>query len=316
MPGSRDVAAVRRFNRFYTRVVGALDEGHLHSDFSLAEVRLLFELAHRDRPTATQLVRDLGLDAGYVSRLLRSLGRRRLVSRAKSADDARETHLTLTKTGRTAVVDLEARASADVANLLAPLPRDAQKRVVAAMDEIQSLLYPASSASSFAPTFFIRQHGPGDMGWVVQAHGQLYFREYGWDERFESLVARVVAGFIDSFDAKHERCWIAERDGTNVGCIFVMKHPQREGVAQLRLFLIDPSARGQGLGHRLVAECVSFARSAGYHTITLWTQDVLAAARHIYKRAGFELTTEEKHNSFGVDLNAEVWELANLSPRA
>ncbi len=310
MPISSAVAAVRRFNRFYTRIVGALDEGHLESDYSLAEVRLLFELAHRDRPTASELVRDLVLDAGYVSRLLRALTKRRLVSRARSASDGRETHLSLTNTGRKAVAELEARASDDVARLLMPLDKAARSRVVQAMTEIQSLLDPAAAAAAPAsPAIFNRQHRPGDMGWVVQAHGELYWREYGWDERFEALVARVVAGFVDTFDAKRERCWIAERDGVNVGCIFLVKHPEREGVAQLRLFLIDPSARGQGLGHQLVKECVAFARGAGYHTITLWTQDVLHAARHIYKRAGFTLEKEEVHNSFGHDLNAQVWEL-------
>lgn len=305
MPASSHVTAVRQFNRFYTRAIGALDEGHLDRDYALAEVRLLFELAHRDRPTASELVRDLGLDAGYVSRLLRALTRRRLVSRTRSASDGRKTHLSLTRTGRRAVAELEARASADVAALLSPLAKDAQQRVVAAMGEIQSLLDPATAA---APSIFIRLHQPGDVGWVVQAHGELYFREHGWDERFEALVARVVAAFIDAFDPKRERCWIAERDGTRVGCIFLVKHPEREGVAQLRLFLIDPSARGQGLGHRLVSECVSFARRAGYHTITLWTQDVLLAARHIYGKAGFKLVKEERHNSFGYDLNAQVWE--------
>jgi DNA-binding MarR family transcriptional regulator/GNAT superfamily N-acetyltransferase len=304
------VAAVRRFNRFYTRIIGVLDEGHLESDFALAEVRLLFEIAHRASPTATELVRDLALDAGYVSRLLRGLARRRLVKSTRSADDGRERHLSLTATGRTTVADLEARASADVINLLGPLDDTAQTELVEAMERVRTLLDVEAASPAADRSVVLRGHVPGDMGWVVQRHGELYYREYGWDERFEALVAGIVAGFIEHLDPQRERCWIAESDGVKVGCIFLVRHPERAGVAQLRLFLVEPSARGLGIGHRLVDQCIRFSRAAGYHTMMLWTNDVLVAARHIYIKAGFELVLEEKHHSYGHDLTAQTWELS------
>lgn len=303
------VAAVRRFNRFYTRIIGVLDEGHLESDFALAEVRLLFEIAHRASPTATELVRDLALDAGYVSRLLRGLARRRLVKSTRSATDGRERHLSLTATGRATVDDLESRASADVANLLGPLDDAAQTTLVEAMERVRMLLDVEAAPATPKSSLLLRRHVPGDMGWVVQRHGELYFRDYGWDERFEALVAGIVAGFIAHLDPQRERCWIAESDGVKAGCIFLVRHSEREGVAQLRLFLVEPSARGLGIGHRLVDECIGFARAAGYHTMMLWTNDVLAAARHIYIKAGFELVLEEAHHSYGHDLTAQTWEL-------
>lgn len=302
------IERVRRFNRFYTRIIGALDEGHLASDYSLAEVRLLFELAHRSAPTATELVRDLGLDAGYVSRLLRGMTRRRLVRRRPSASDGRQTNLELTPGGRKAVADLEARASADVARLLAPLDHGERQSLVESMERIQTLLSPPAPAAP-APPYLLRTHQPGDMGWVVQAHGALYWREYGWDERFEALVARIVADFIDQFEPRRERCWIAEHDGANVGSVFVVRHREREGVAKLRLLLVDPAARGLGIGRRLVDECIRFSRAAGYHTLTLWTNDVLVAARKIYQAAEFSLVGEEPHTSFGHDLVSQTWEL-------
>ncbi len=308
------IAAVRRFNRFYTRVVGALDEGHLQSRFALAEVRLLFEIAHRDGPTATELIADLALDAGYVSRLLRELARRRLVKSTRSAADGRERHLSLTAKGSATVIDLESRAGADVARLIQPLDDIAQARLVGAMDAIRSLLAPASPASAVvrapSPGFVLRGLQPGDLGWVVQAHGELYTREYGWDDQFEALVAKIVAGFIETFDASRERCWIAERDSVRVGSVFLMRHPERDGVAKLRLLLVDPAARGLGIGQRLVRECTDFARASGYHTITLWTNDVLASARRIYQAEGYRLVNEEPHHSFGHDLKGQTWELA------
>ena len=303
------IAAVRRFNRFYTRVIGVLDEGHLQSNFALAEVRILFEIAHRASPTATELKRDLGLDGGYLSRLLRGLARRRLVKGTRSKVDGRERHLALTETGRAAVGELEARADADIARLLGPLDASATSRVIGAMSDIHALLDRASSPLE-RPSYLLRQHRPGDMGWVVQSHGLLYAREYAWDERFEALVARVVADFIDGFDPERERCWIAERHGVNVGSAFLVRHPEREGVAKLRLLLVEPSARGLGIGHRLVNECTHFAREAGYHAITLWTQSNLLAARRIYAAAGYQLVRSEPHNSFGHELIAETWELA------
>lgn len=301
------IAAVRRFNRFYTRIIGALDEGHLQSRFALAEVRLLFEIAHRDGPTATELIADLGLDAGYVSRLLRELTRRRLVKSTRSAADGRQRHLALTAKGQATVLDLESRARDDVATLLAPLDDASQARLVGAMEAIRSLLAPEAES---ADGYTLRAHRPGDMGWVVQRHGELYWREYGWDARFEALVATIVAGFIDNFDPARERCWIAERDGVRIGSVFLVRHPEREGVAKLRLLLVDPAARGLGLGRRLVRECTTFARAAGYHTITLWTNDVLVAARRIYQTEGYRLVAEATHNSYGHELNGQTWELS------
>ena len=304
------VAAVRRFNRFYTRIIGALDEGHLDSEFALAEVRLLFEIAHREQPTATEIVRDLALDPGYVSRLLRGLTRRRLVKSARSSNDGRERHLSLTAAGRATVNELEGRASADVAALVGSLDDVAEARLIEAMECVRALLDPSSTSSATPPSYRIRRHRAGDMGWVVQCHGELYYREHEWDRRFEALVARIVAGFIEEFDGRRERCWIAEREGVNVGSVFLMRHRERVDVAQLRLLLVDPSARGLGIGQRLVRECIRFARKAGYHTIMLWTNDVLTAARHIYIGAGFTLVLEEQHNSFGKALTAQTWEMA------
>ncbi|HTK46558.1 MAG TPA: helix-turn-helix domain-containing GNAT family N-acetyltransferase [Gemmatimonadaceae bacterium] len=308
LPGR--IAAIRRFNRFYTRLVGALDEGHLHSPFTLAEVRLLFELSRRESPTASELAADLGLDPGYLSRLLRTLQRRRLVSRSRSAHDARASHLTLTATGRAAFRGLDRRANAEVARLLASLDDRAQRRLVDAMATVARLLGAGDEpGAGAAPAYVLRPPRAGDFGWIVQSHGEIYAREYGWNDRFEALVARVVADFVDGFDPARERCWIAERDGENVGSVMVTKDPRRRGVAKLRLLLVHPSARGLGLGHRLVDECTRFARDAGYHTISLWTNRVLTAARRIYAEAGYEMVRTEKHDHFGVPLVAETWEM-------
>ncbi|HET9799719.1 MAG TPA: helix-turn-helix domain-containing GNAT family N-acetyltransferase [Gemmatimonadaceae bacterium] len=304
------VAAVRRFNRFYTRLVGALDEGHLRSPFSLAEVRLLFELSQRDDPTASELAAELELDPGYLSRLLRRLQRRRLVSRSRSAHDARASHLALTPTGRAAFRGLDRRANAEVARLLASLDDRAQRRLLDSMATIARLLGARDAAEARpVPAYVLRPPRAGDFGWIVQSHGEIYAREYGWNERFEALVARVVADFVDGFDPAREGCWIAERDGENVGSVMVAKDAQRPGVAKLRLLLVHPSARGLGLGHRLVDECTRFARDAGYHTISLWTNRVLTAARRIYAEAGYEIVRTEKHDHFGVPLVAETWEM-------
>jgi DNA-binding MarR family transcriptional regulator/GNAT superfamily N-acetyltransferase len=304
------VAAVRQFNRLYARTIGALDEGHLRSPYSLAEVRLLFELAQRESATATMLVAELGLDAGYMSRLIRRLERRRLVKRTASARDARESHVALTAAGRNAFRALDRDASEEVGRLLAPLDDMAQQRLVESMQSITSLLgTSAAPALAAEPTFILRPPRAGDLGWVVQRHGELYAREYGWDQRFEALVARVVADWVNDFDASRERCWIAERGGVNVGSVFVAKDAERPGVAKLRLLVVEPSARGLGIGRRLVDECTRFARDAGYHTISLWTNSVLLAARRIYAAAGYRLVREEPHDSFGHPLTAETWEL-------
>ena len=300
------VAGMRRFNRFYTRVIGALSEKHLDTQYSLPEVRLLFELANRDAPTAATLVRDMDVDPGYLSRLVARMIRRRLVTRVKSKSDGRERHLSLTATGRTAFASVDARASAAVRDLLAPVSAGDRGRLLDSMTQIAELL--GDGAEQKAP-FVLRAPRPGDMGWVVQRHGELYATEYGWDQRFEALVARIVAAFVEQLDTARERCWIAERGGVNAGSIFLVRHPTRGGVAQLRLLLVEPRARGAGLGQQLVSECVAFARSAGYHTIMLWTNDVLASARRIYVAAGFVLVTEEQHDSYGKPLTAQVWEM-------
>jgi DNA-binding MarR family transcriptional regulator/GNAT superfamily N-acetyltransferase len=313
VPRARDesagrVAAVRRFNRFYTRVVGALDEGHLHSPFTLAEGRVLFELAHRDGPTASELVNALGLDPGYLSRLLQRLQRRRLVGRTRSPHDARESHLRLTATGRAAFAKLDREANAVVGQMLAPLGDTGQRRLVEAMGTIGDLL--GAPLARGEPAYVIRPPRTADYGWIIQSHGEVYDREYGWGPRFLSLVARVVADYVDRFDPARERCWIAERHGVNVGSVFVAADRERPGVAKLRMLLVLPSARGLGIGKRLVEECTTFAREAGYHTISLWTNDVLTAARQIYADAGYTRVRTEQHDHFGKPLTAETWEMA------
>jgi DNA-binding MarR family transcriptional regulator/GNAT superfamily N-acetyltransferase len=306
------VAAIRRFSRFYTRWAGALDEGYLDSPFSLAEVRVLYELAHRDAPTSTELRRELQLDAGYLSRLLSSLERRRLVRRVKSSADARRTHLQLTPKGAAEFERVSARTSRDVARLIHPLGDAEQRRLVEAMRTIETLLDTGARAEGDdrRPPYILRPPDIGDYGWIVERHGVLYAREFGWDERFEALVAGIIAEFVNHFDPSRERCWIAERDGERVGSVFLCRHPEREAVARLRLLLVEPSARGLGIGRRLVEECVRFARSRGYRTITLWTNSVLTSARRIYEQTGFTLVSEQPHRMFGPELVGQTWELA------
>jgi len=313
------IEEVRRFNRFYTREIGVLGQGHLHSEFSLAAVRLLYELAHwsddhPDPPTATDIAREMGLDAGYLSRLLRDLVRRRLVKRAPSPADARQHHLRLTPEGRSIAADLEKRARADIATLLAPLNDNKQRLVVDALRTVQASLSSASAngahdVSTEEPAFTIRPPHAGDLGWVVARHGAVYAQEYDWNEEFEGMVARIVADYVEQYDAEREACWIAERGGENVGSIFLVRHPEREGVAKLRLLLVEPSARGLGVGRRLVEECTRFARKAGYHTITLWTNSILVSALRIYEAAGYKRVREEVHHSFGHELTSQTWEL-------
>jgi len=298
------IAAVRHFNRFYTRRIGVLHEGPLASPWSLAEVRVLYELAHRPGLTARDLARDLGLDGGYLSRILQGFTRRGFVRRGTSAADARQRPVTLTAAGKRAFGPLDRASQKEVAALLAPLGPSDQERLTGAMQAIEHLLQPP--AGDFAP-FVLRPHRPGDIGWVIRAHGDLYWREYGWDERFEALVAHIAAEFIDNFDPRRERCWIAERDGENVGSVFLVR--KSATVAMLRLLIVEPGARGLGLGRNLVRECVRFAGECGYRTITLWTQENLLAARNIYQKAGFTLASRESHAHFGVPLVGETWEL-------
>jgi DNA-binding MarR family transcriptional regulator/GNAT superfamily N-acetyltransferase len=299
------IDAVRGFNRFYTQKIGVLQEGLLQSPFSLAEARVVYELAQRQAPTASELCRDLGLDAGYLSRILRRFEKRRLITRTMSATDGRQQLLALTKTGREAFGTLDAGSRAEVGGLLRGLAAGDQARLVAAMHGIERLL--GARHAGDAP-YRLRPHRPGDMGWVVQSHGALYAEEYAWDQSFEALVADIVANFIRHYDAARERCWIAERDGEPVGSVFLVR--QSATVAKLRLLLVDPTARGLGIGAGLVAECVQFAKQAGYRKLTLWTQSVLIAARNIYEAAGFRRVREEPHRSFGHDLVGEYWELS------
>ena len=300
------IEAVRRYNRFYTRRIGLLREGLLESPFTLTEARAIYELAHHEKATATHLGRELKLDAGYLSRILRSLERRGLIERRASETDRRRQELTLTESGQKAFAELNAASSRDVDVLLSELSDAEQQRLVQSMETIESLL--GAQPEQRVP-YILRLHQSGDMGWVVQSHGLLYRQEYGWDEDFEALVAEIVAGFIRNFDPKKERCWIAEKDGENVGSVFLVKHPEREGVAKLRLLLVEQGARGLGIGKRLVQECSRFARQARYHTITLWTNSVLHTARHLYEEEGYVLVSEEPHNSFGHDLVGQTWEL-------
>src|SRR5882672_5706161 len=299
------VAAVRGFNRFYTQKIGVLNEGLLKSRFSLTEARVLYELAHRERPTATELRGDLGLDAGYLSRILRRFEQQGLIARTTSRADGRQSLLALTAKGRAAFAPLDARSRQEIGTLMDGLGEPDQARLAAAMATIERLLGPRPQNE--AP-YLLRPHQPGDMGWVVHRHGALYAQEYGFDERFEALVAGVVARFVEGYDPRRERCWIAEKDGEIVGSVFLVRRSR--SVSQLRLLLVEPKARGLGIGERLVAECIRFARQAGYRKITLWTNSVLRAARRLYQAAGFRRVHHEKHRSFGRELVGETWELA------
>ncbi len=298
------IAAVRRFNRFYTRQIGVLRQGLLDSPYSLAEARVLYELAHRQQPTATELGQDLQLDAGYLSRMLRSFEQGGLLRKQASPKDARQSLLSLTAAGRKAQSALETASNVEVGAMLGNLAVDEQGRLLQAMHVIERLLGPRQAARE---PYLLRTHRPGDMGWVVHRHSALYTQEYGWDGSFEALVAEIVAKFVREYDPARERCWVAERDGEILGSVFLVKHP--DGAAQLRLLLVEPSARGLGIGRRLVEECIRFARQCGYDRIILWTNDILTAARHIYEAAGFKLLQEERHHSFGHDLVGQTWEL-------
>lgn len=300
----RRVGFVRRFNRFWTRQIGVLREGYLESPFSLTEVRILYELAHCDETTASELGEELGLDAGYLSRILRGFEKQGLIHKRPSEADGRRRLLRLTERGQEAFAPLDARSRDDVGAMLGGMSIERQEHLVGAMRTIEGLL---SARPEPEVPYILRLHRPGDMGWVVHRHGVLYAREYGWDERFEALVAEIVAQFIQQYDPKLERCWIAEREGEIVGCVFLVR--ESEEIAKLRLLLVEPKARGLGIGSRLVEECVRFARQAGYRKITLWTNDVLDAARGIYERVGFRLVHGEPHHSFGYDLVGQTWEL-------
>ena len=302
---SSAVQGVRRFNRFYTRRIGALQERLLHSALSLTEARVLYELAHRSEPTATDVRRELGLDAGYLSRILRRFQKSGWVQRRPASGDARRHLLSLTRSGRAEFDQLNARSDQEVRQMLSALPPGESGRLLRAMQAIEGVLDP--KPASEVP-YLLRTHRPGDLGWVVYRHGVFYSEEYGYDERFEALVAEIVSAFVEHLDPARERCWIAERDGERVGSVFLVAKSKQ--VAKLRLLLVEPSARGLGIGRRLVEECVRFARQCRYRKMILWTQSELKAARRVYEQVGFQRTGSERHASWGRDdLVAETWEL-------
>ncbi|HEX6155140.1 MAG TPA: helix-turn-helix domain-containing GNAT family N-acetyltransferase [Burkholderiales bacterium] len=296
------IDAVRRFNRFYTRRIGALQPHYLSSPYSLPQARVLYELGQRGECIASELGADLDLDLGYLSRLVQGLKRSGLVQGEAAKEDARRVRLTLTAKGRKAYQQLDARSRDEVGAMLSKLAAPEQARLVDALQAVEGVLEKKADN-----TVTLRAHRPGDMGWVIGAHGRLYAQEFGWDERFEALVAGIAADFITDFDTARERCWIAEMNGEPVGCVFLVR--QSASVAKLRLLIVEPRARGIGLGRRLVEQCIAFAREKRYRKLVLWTQSNLAAARAIYRKTGFVKTQEEKHASFGVKLTGEYWEL-------
>jgi DNA-binding MarR family transcriptional regulator/GNAT superfamily N-acetyltransferase len=300
------IAAVRRFNRFYTRQIGVLRKTFLDSPYSLTEARILYEIANDRSTTASEIGRKLDLDAGYLSRALRTFEKRGLIIRTRSARDARQSHLTLSARGRRAFAPLEKRSQRDAGAMLGKLAITEQARLIGAMHTIETLLS-GKAATKPQPRYTLRAPMPGDFGWVIKRHAELYGQEYGWKEPFEALCAQIVADCANKSDPQRERCWIAEIDGENVGCIFLAKETAM--VARIRLLLVDPQARRLGLGARLVDECIRFARRAGYKKITLWTHSVLTAARHIYQKAGFRLVRSERHRKWGPPVVSEHWEL-------
>ncbi len=325
---TQDVDTVRRFNRFYTRHIGVLQEKLLHSQFSLTEGRVLYELGYhgdtgapRDTaPTAAEIAKLLGLDGGYLSRILQRFTQRRLITRTTSKADARHAHLALTARGHAALAPLQQLARDEVAVMLGHLAPGDRARVIDAMRVIRRSLgghedgaraetaAVANRPGAGEESFTLREHRAGDMGWIVSRQSALYADEYGWTTDYEALAADIVAQFLKSFDPARERCWIAERDGVPVGAVMIVR--QSNAVAKLRLLHVERAARGLGIGRRLVDECVRFSRAAGYETITLWTQSNLLAARHLYQAAGFRCVSQTPHHSFGKDLVAETWDLA------
>jgi DNA-binding MarR family transcriptional regulator/N-acetylglutamate synthase-like GNAT family acetyltransferase len=296
--------AVRRFNRFYTRQIGVLRKTYLDSPYSLGEMRVLYEIAHGDDVTASDIGRALDLDAGYLSRVLRNFEKRGLIARKGSAKDARQSHLALTARGKKAFAPAEERSQRDVAAMLGTLKPDQQEQLIAAMQTIETLLGGSAAPKS---EYILREPRHGDFGWIVSRHAELYALEYGWTEPFEGLCAQIVADFVNNYDAERERCWIAEMNGENAGCVMLVK--DSDEVARIRLLLVDPKARGLGLGQRLTDECVRFARECGYKKVTLWTHSILTAARHVYEKAGFTLTSSEPRHTWGKDVIAEFWDL-------
>jgi DNA-binding MarR family transcriptional regulator/GNAT superfamily N-acetyltransferase len=305
-PATARIDAVRRFNRFYTRKIGVLRKGYLDSPFSLPEARVLYELYSRKDATASEIAAALDLDQGYLSRLLQQFEKRGLVARKASKEDARRSHLSLTALGRKTFAPLDVRSQNDAIDLLTRLPEAEQKRLVSAMTTIEDL---SGDPEAMPRNYTLREPRNGDFGWIVVRHAELYWQEYKWGWPFEGICAQIVADFVNKFDPKKERCWIAEMDGENVGTVMLVKD-ELPGVARLRLLLVDPKARGLKLGARLVEECVKFSRKAGYRSMTLWTHENLTAARAVYAKAGFTLTSSEKKKSFGQNVVAEYWDMA------
>lgn len=317
------IAAIRRFNRFYTRAIGTLEEGFLHSQLTLPEARVLYEIAQRREITPSEIAVTLRLDLGYISRILRSFSRRRLITRKSSPSDGRQSLLSLTRSGEKTFGELNQRSSEQVHEMISPFSSDERKRLIDAMDTIESLL--GESRTQLSRPWILRPHRPGDMGWVVERHGALYAQEYGWNGEVEAFVARLTADFIEHFDHVREQCWIADRDGERLGCVFLVKDTDLphssttevtkesarwdEETARLRLLLVEPSARGLGLGRALVEQCTAFARRAGYRRIILWTNSILDAARHLYQREGYRIVNERPHHSFGKNLVGQTWQL-------
>jgi len=304
LPSEKQISAVREFNRFYTRQLGLLEEGLLKSEFSLTEARVLFELAHREGLTATSLGNELALDAGYLSRILRRFEERGLLTRQPSPTDGRQALLVLTEAGHQAFKPLNEASRDQVAGLLAALPLGERQKLVNAMKTIKRLM--GTTPEPKLP-YLLRPLRVGDLGWISHRQGVLYHEEYGWDETYEALVAQILSEFVRNFDPRREASWVAERDGEVVGSVFLVR--QSDEIAKLRLLYVEPATRGLGIGRRLVDECIAFARSKGYRTLTLWTNDVLVSARRIYQAAGFRLVKEEPHHSFGKDLVGQTWDL-------
>ncbi len=299
------VGAVRQFSRFYTRRIGLLQDRFLESKFSLSQGRVLYELAHHPGCTATDIATALAVDHGYLSRILRDFEANGLITRIRAKQDGRQMVLSLTAKGRLAFGALDKRSQDDAGAMLANLSESEQARVVAAMETIETLI--AREPSDASRAYTLREHRAGDMGWVVQKHGELYAKEYGWDSTIEAITAEIVAAFLKNFDPKRERCWIAQIDGEPVGSVFLVR--DSEATARIRLLIVDPKARGLGIGRELVDRSIAFARESGYRSITLWTHADLVAARAIYESCGFKCTRQWVHEDFGKPLQSETWDL-------
>jgi len=305
----RRIAAFRRFNRFYTQKIGVLDRSYLQSEFSVGEARVLYELAQLEETTASEISANLGLDMGYLSRILGKLEEQQLIRRAPAEQDARQRVIQVTTKGKKAVSTLDSRSQEQAGSLLAELTDPQQTSILQAMSQIQTVLGDGQATNE---PYIIRTHHTGDLSWIAYRHAVLYRQEYGWNEAFEALVLEITAHFLKHYDPKAERCWVAERSGEILGCVLLVKSSKQ--IAKLRLLLVEPSARGLGIGKRLVEECIRFAREKGYRKIVLWTHSNLSAARGIYQKAGFQLVGTDSHEDFGPRVTAETWEL-RLTPQ-